>query len=379
MTGEPMAAAAPRDGDGLPFVSVVIPALNCAGEVEGCIAALRAQGYPGNRFQIVVADNGSTDDTRAELERLNVSYAVRAQRGRSRALNAGIALARGELILTTDMSCRPRKDWIANVVRCFEDPSVGCVAGDIHLLPSGSNLALRYQQRSGYMSPMLALSRRQLPFLPFADGANASFRRAVFDAIGGFDESFFKAADVEICYRLLVLTDYRIVFCPDCVVDETGEPDLRALLKQRFRMGMGSNLMRAKYPGFYRRPRQAGWLRRQYWQAAGRLRGAAHFVGRLAGADGAAREDALVRWLMGLWQGYGERYGRRYLRRQAAQPLPLDPAAVARFVARIDTLGQRVVLCRLSGGAGGSAPAAPAAPAAGGGQPARPFDCRKLA
>lgn len=343
--GEPSAQS--THGMALPFVSIIIPTLNCAHEVDACIAALRAQDYPASRFEIIVADNGSTDGSTARLEKLGVKVVVRPERGRSRALNAGLAAARGDIILTTDMSCIARPDWVSKVAACFADPQVGCVGGEIGLIRTHDNLALRYQARSGYMSPLHALKRQKLPFLPFADGANASFRRVVFEEIGGFEESFFKAADVEICYRLLVLTDYKIVFCPDCVVEETGEPDLKALLRQRYRMGMGSNLMRARFPDFYANGESRKTLRERYWSAREYLAGLAHFAASLARGDRPAVEDAVVRYLMGLAQSLGARHGVRHLQRQPVQPTPVDGERLQEFMTRMDRLNERVIMKRV--------------------------------
>jgi cellulose synthase/poly-beta-1,6-N-acetylglucosamine synthase-like glycosyltransferase len=279
------------------------------------------------------------------------------------------------------MSCRPIPDWIANVVRCFNDPSVGCVAGDIELIPTSDNLALRYQARNDYMSPMYAVNRVNLPHLPYADGANASFRREVFERIGEFDESFFKAADVEICARLLVMTDYKIAFCRSCLVRETGEPDLRTLLHQRYRIGMGQHLMRAKYPAFYsgqervasgevrrRQDRSAGssrdepkagvrWvyreaqgsggdsaLKRGYWRTRAQLSSISHAVRGLLRGDRAPFEDVLVRWLCGVAQDMGFSHGKRFLQEQPIQPQPIEPGVLQRFVDSHPSVPDRVVL-----------------------------------
>ncbi|WP_022948498.1 glycosyltransferase [Methylohalobius crimeensis] len=328
----------------MPFVSIVIPALNCAHEVSDCIAALRAQDYPADRMEIIVADNGSTDDTVERLNELGVFTVVRRERGRSRALNAGLARARGEIILTTDVSCRPRRNWVSKVVQCFENPDVGCVAGEIEMLPTHSNLALRFQERNRYMSPLHAFSRRQLPHLPFADGANASFRRKVFEEIGAFEESFFKGADVEICYRLLILTDYKIVFCPDCVVEEPGEPDLKALLRQRFRMGMGTNLMQARFPAFFERNKEKISIKRCYWALRSRLGKIARFVYAAFRNDRATVEDAFVRYLMSIWQNMGKYYGVWYLKRQRSKPTPLDSERTTFFMESMDSLKYRIIL-----------------------------------
>jgi len=231
--------------------------------------------------------------------------------------------------------------------RCFEDPRVGCVGGEIEMIRSHDNLALRYQARNGYMSPLHAVTRQKIPFLPFADGANASFRRAVFEEIGGFEESFFKAADVEICYRLLVLTNYKILFCPDCVVEETGEPGLKALLRQRYRMGLGSNLMRVRFPEFYAGGENNKSLKARYWSVRENLLGLAHFAASLARGDRPAVEDAFVRYLMGLAQSLGTRRGVRHLQRQPVQPTPVDGEHLRAFMAEMDKLDERVIMKRV--------------------------------
>lgn len=330
-----------------PPVSVVIPALNCVHEVDDCIAALRAQDYPAERVEIIVGDNGSTDGTRERLERLGVIVAPMPEPGRSKALNAGLAVARGELILTTDMSCIARPDWIGNVASCFADPEVGCVAGDIAMRPSGDNLALRYQARSNYMSPFHALKRRRLPFLPFADGANASFRRAVFDQIGGFEASFYKAADVEICYRLLVLSDWKIVFCPDCLMEETGEPDLKTLMHQRYRMGLGFHLLRARFPAFFEAElRGQPGLRERYWSTREKVGNALALLKAMLILDRATLEDSYVDWRMSRAQEKGDREGAAYLQSQPMRPQPLDDEILRRFMARMDQVDSRVLLRR---------------------------------
>jgi cellulose synthase/poly-beta-1,6-N-acetylglucosamine synthase-like glycosyltransferase len=330
-----------------PFVSVIIPALNCAHEVDACITALRAQDYPSSRFEVIVADNGSTDGTAQRVEKLGGKVVHRPERGRSRALNAGLTASRGDIILTTDMGCIARPDWISKVAACFADPQVGCVGGEIEMIHSHDNLALRYQARNGYMSPLHAATRRQIPFLPFADGANASFRRAVFEEIGGFEESFFKSADVEICYRLLVLTDYKILFCPDCVMEEAGEPDLKALLQQRYRMGMGSNLMRARFPEFYVGCDNNKTLKQRYWSARETMKGLTRFFASLASGNRPTVEDAVVRYLMGIAQSRGARHGARHLQLQSVQPAPVNGESLKAFMARMDRLDERIIMKRV--------------------------------
>ena len=332
----------------LPFVSVVIPVLNCAGEVDSCIAHLRAQDYPEDLFEILVVDNGSEDDTVARLKKCGVTPLSRPERGRSRALNEGLKHARGSIICSTDISCRAEPRWLTQIVRSFDDPLVGCVAGDIKLLKTNANLASDFQERSDYMSPMKARLRIHPPFLPYADGANASFRRSVFDAIGPFEESFIKAADVEICYRMLFLTEFKIAFNPRAVVWEPGEENLKALLKQRYRIGIGNALLWARFPGLYANSR-ARSARAHYWAAREVIGSSAKTLGLLlrSGWRAEARTalaDSAIASGMSIAQSLGRIRGRQYLRSADTVPQPISVSAMDALVAGAWTASSRIII-----------------------------------
>jgi cellulose synthase/poly-beta-1,6-N-acetylglucosamine synthase-like glycosyltransferase len=331
----------------LPFVSIVVPALNCAQDVQGFADAIRQQDYPPDRFEVIVVDNGSSDNTFECIRAAGLVALRRAERGRARALNTGVRAARGEIILTTDLSCRPERHWIRSIVETFAAyPDAGCVAGDIKLLKTHESAVIDFQERTNYMSPLLALNRTHFPFMPFADGANASFRKEVFEEIGGFEESFVKAADVEICYRMFLLTNYTLVFNRSALMWEPGEPSLRALLHQRFRMGIGWNLMRMKYPALYARTRSSFSVRRLYWQFRQRLTGAAHLLyTNLAALLGTKREaaiDANIRALMGWSQWYGRHYGRWWAKREDIRPRSVDETLLRRFMSDEGAMRTRV-------------------------------------
>ncbi|NKN33378.1 glycosyltransferase [Marichromatium bheemlicum] len=330
-----------------PFVSVIIPVLDGVDEVDGCIAALRAQRYPSTCFEILVVDNGSSDGTPEALAALGVRCLVRAERGRSRALNTGLAAARGEIICTTDISCRPEPQWIAEVVESFADPAVGCVAGEIVQLGDADGVALRYQARNGYMSPLAAAGRIRAPFMPYADGANASFRRALFERIGPFEESFIKAADVEICYRMLLLTDYHIAFNPRARVGEPGEPSLRALLRQRYRIGVGQVLLQIRFPGLFAALDGTSW-RARYWglrEALLRLADVPGLVFRALyrGQARARLADRVIGLMMRMVQRLGFRVGVRRLRLWLQRPQPLHVSRMEDYVAGRWSVAARVV------------------------------------
>lgn len=330
-----------------PFVSIIIPTLNCASDIEECVKSLRNQDYPAERFEIIIVDNGSTDATMDIVPLTGVRYFVRNERGRSKALNTGVAHAAGEIICTTDISCRAAPDWISSVVRSFNEASVGCVAGEIKLLKITDNAVIGFQERSNYMSPMLALNRTRLPYLPFADGANASFRKQLFEEIGLFDESFIKGADVEICYRMFILTDYKLVFNQDAVVWEPGEPTLGALLKQRFRMGIGRHLMRMKYPTLFRSGKTPPDARKAYWSLWSSLKRLRSLIWTNIHNSGSSSHtpaaDLNIRFLMDAAQKLGSAWGLWYLNLKNIHPIPIDRKKIDIFVSTGGNLAERVI------------------------------------
>lgn len=335
-----------------PFVSVVVPALNCAEDVDGFAEAMQQQDYPADHFEIIVVDNGSSDDTFERARAAGMIALQRKEKGRARALNTGIEAARGEIILTTDLSCLAEPHWIRAVVETFSaHPEAGCVAGEIKLHKTQDSTVIGFQERSNYMSPLLALNRTRLPFMPFADGANASFRKRVFDEIGGFEESFVKAADVEICYRMFVLTDYTLVFNRAALMWEPGEPSLRALLHQRFRMGIGWNLMRLKYPALYEMNKQPFNPRQIWWKVRGRSIKAIHLItlnlGLLFGRNREAAIDANIRQLMSWAQWLGGHYGRWWLDRRGIHPEPVELEKLRQLMSKKDPLYGRVGLVEM--------------------------------
>jgi glucosyl-dolichyl phosphate glucuronosyltransferase len=121
------------------FVSIVIATRNRSALLGQTLDVLAAQRWPVDRLEIVVADNGSGDDTRAVVARAArreggaaVRYLFVPQPGKSNAVNAALDVARGDLIAFTDDDVRPEPDWLAALARAVDDTGADFVAGRIH-------------------------------------------------------------------------------------------------------------------------------------------------------------------------------------------------------------------------------------------------------
>jgi glycosyltransferase involved in cell wall biosynthesis len=109
-------------------ISVVIPALNDSEMLERCLAALALQTRPAD--EIVVVDNGSTDDTADVARRAGARVVVEPKRGIPAATAAGFDAAAGALIGRLDADSIPAPDWIAEFERRFDrDPELSAITG----------------------------------------------------------------------------------------------------------------------------------------------------------------------------------------------------------------------------------------------------------
>jgi GT2 family glycosyltransferase len=160
-------------------------------------------------FELVVVDNGSRDETPRVLEEyaptapMPTRVVHEARPGLGRARNRGIESAAGELVAFTDDDCLLPVDHVAAVARAFHElPHVDWLAGRIVDAGAGqARVALLEDTSFRYFPPHRPL------WVGAVQGANLAARRAVLEAVGGFDERLgagtpFRCEDVELCARL---------------------------------------------------------------------------------------------------------------------------------------------------------------------------------
>jgi cellulose synthase/poly-beta-1,6-N-acetylglucosamine synthase-like glycosyltransferase len=162
-----------------PTVSVLLPVCNSAAFVDEKLATLLGQDYPpGQLVQVLVYDDGSTDDTRARVERAAAADArielVRGdgRRGKPSALNAMLPRARGEVLLMTDARQPLAPGALAALVDALEDPRVACAAG--HLVMRGATGASAYWKYEKWIRD----SEARFSSLVGVSGALYALRRA---------------------------------------------------------------------------------------------------------------------------------------------------------------------------------------------------------
>jgi glycosyltransferase involved in cell wall biosynthesis len=196
------------------YASVIVPTYNRADRIGYCLDALLSQDCT-LPFEIIVVDDGSTDNT---IELLAKFPAVRvisqANAGPAAARNRGVRAAAGKIVLFTDDDCEPFPNWLTEMLKPFADPEVMATKG-IYRSRQPELIArfvqLEYEDRYRLMASQ--------PVIDFVDTYSAAFRRDQFIDIGGYDTSFPVACceDSELSYRMSA-HGWRMVFVQTAIV-----------------------------------------------------------------------------------------------------------------------------------------------------------------
>lgn len=226
--------------------SIIIPAYQAAEEIGDCVRALNRQTVvPRDRYEIIVADDGSADETATRAREAGADQVlVLPHQGPAAARNAGVEAARGEVVLFTDADCEPTPDWIEQMTEPFRDLEVAGAKGVYQTRQK--ELVARFVQLE-YEDKYARMSRQDR--IDFVDTYSAAYRRDVFLANGGFDPLFTTASveDQEFSFRL-ARKGYRLVFVPQAAVHHRHDATLGEYWRRKFGIGYWKALLLRWHP-----------------------------------------------------------------------------------------------------------------------------------
>jgi GT2 family glycosyltransferase len=236
-----------------PAVSVVVCSYNGGATLEQCLRSLRALDYPA--YEVIVVDDGSTDQTRAILARFPDVRAIhQPNRGLSAARNVGLRAARGSIIAYTDSDCFADPDWLTLLVAQLQRSGAAAVGGP-NLTPEDGWLAACVAAAPGQPAHVLE-SDQVAEHVP---GCNMAFRRDALEAINGFDPQYRRAGDdVDVCWRLQQAGCW-ITFAPGAFVWHHRRQNPRAYLRQQGGYGEAEALLQFKHPDKFNGRGEGKW------------------------------------------------------------------------------------------------------------------------
>lgn len=221
------------------LISVVVCTYNRSASLQQTLEALRAQQTDGFNYELLVIDNNSQDDTRVVVERAaprfdgRLRYLFEGRQGQSPARNAGLAQARGDLIVFTDDDVLPEPGWLVALRTAIVTFKADCAFGKVrlrYLVPPPAWMGPYFLSRlaaidRGDEARLVTSTRDQFVC------ANVALTRRLVDAIGGFNmelgdqgSSLGGEEDTEYFNRILA-AGLRVAYTPHAVVHHTVGPD----------------------------------------------------------------------------------------------------------------------------------------------------------
>ena len=244
-----------------PAVTVLVPAHNEEAVIAHSVQAMLSMDYP--QFEVIVVDDGSTDDTAAVLARLAAFPNLRIVRkvandGKAMALNDALPLARGEIVLILDADAEPERDLLRRMVPHFAAARVGAVTGNPRVRNTDTFLARLQSIEFSSIISLLRRSQRVWGRIVTVSGVVAAFRRSALFDVGGFSPEM-PTEDIELTWKLQKKF-YDVRYEPRAVCWMTVPATYRGLWKQRLRWARGLMQVLHKH-----RDVMAQWKYRRMW------------------------------------------------------------------------------------------------------------------
>jgi O-antigen biosynthesis protein len=241
-----------------PMVSVVVCSYNGGRTIRETLEHLSRLRYPS--YEVIVVDDGSTDDTAEVAAEYDVRLIRTVNRGLSRARNTGLAAAGGEIVAYIDDDAFPDPDWLTYLAAAFEETEHVGVGGP-NLPPPDEGEVARCVARAPGGPIHVLLSDTEAEHLP---GCNMAFRTESLRAIGGFDERFRVAGDdVDVCWRLQA-EGWTLGFSPGAVVWHRRRDTVGGYWRQQRGYGRAEAMLERKWPEKYNAVGHVSWAGRLY-------------------------------------------------------------------------------------------------------------------
>jgi cellulose synthase/poly-beta-1,6-N-acetylglucosamine synthase-like glycosyltransferase len=247
-----------RLAKGTPFVSVVIAARDEEKDLPRCLESLVAQTYPANCYEVIIANDHSSDGTGRicqEFCRTHARFSTfvtrldESLRGKPNALAQAIEKSRGEIVLITDADCVVPTTWVEKTALRYS-AEVGLVGG-MTLQKADTSFhgmqSLDWAYILGVASASAAFGN------PLGSiGNNLSFRKEAYEQVGGYRKLKFSVTEDYTLVQAILKTkkwEFLYPIDPDILVESQPCSSLKLLIQQKHRWGKGG--LHMKLMGFF--------------------------------------------------------------------------------------------------------------------------------
>jgi succinoglycan biosynthesis protein ExoA len=253
--------------DEFSFVSVVIPTLNEATNIEGTLQQLVETDYPHHLVEFLVIDGGSTDRTREIAEMMAVlmkkkGVAIRVldnpRRLQSAAINLAVEVAdpRSDWLIRCDCHAEYPTDFVSAAMRAISSRPGNAFAGVVYAVRARTDSSHCFRNATGWafcskLGGGNSAYRTGTPTGQIDHGWHGAFNRSILRSIGGYDTEMVANEDVDLSWRLRD-SGYKLWIAGDIQVGYITRDTPRALWKQFSRYGQGRALLMERHGGAFK-------------------------------------------------------------------------------------------------------------------------------
>ncbi len=224
-------------------ISVVIPTYNSEMTINQTIESILNSNFPKNKFEILVIDDGSKDNTvKISKQFKQVRVFSRKHGGPAVQRNFGVKVAKGGIILFTDSDCIIPKDLLKRVSDDFKKYDVAGVGGTYRTLNKESLIARYVGYEIGFRH------EKEKRFTDFLGTYCCAYKKSIFLEFGGFDEKFLTASgeDPELSFR--ISRKHKLLFDKKMFVWHPHPDSLKKYLRNQYWRAYWRVLMYKKFP-----------------------------------------------------------------------------------------------------------------------------------
>jgi GT2 family glycosyltransferase len=240
-----------RHGAEAAAISVIICCYNGEATLAETLEAICNQKWMGS-WEVILSDNGSTDQSVATFQGFASHHPeipmrvvdASAKRGAPYARNVGVREANGSSILFCDADDVVGTDWLSSMAVALERRDFVAARLDLQKLNPEWVVGTRRNSQE-FELPRTPYT----PHLYHAGGGTMGFRKALFERIGGFDESLLGLEDTDFCFRAQ-LAGFDLHYVPDAVVYVRARSDARAIFRQAYNQAKYSLILSKRYKEF---------------------------------------------------------------------------------------------------------------------------------
>ena len=237
--------------DEMPFVSIMVPAHNEEFTISRCVKTLAQLDYyleDKRNYEIIVINDGSTDNTAAVLRELKKEFKFmkivtrkppRSGKGKGYVLNDGLELCKGEIIAVFDADARIGPDFLKMIIPYLNEDGVEGVQARVRMYNCNENLLTAMQEvEFAIFGNVILRAKDIMGKNAFLGGNGQIATKKAIKEIGGWD-GFAVTEDLNMSVKL-IMNGYKIRYCGEAVVYQEAVPQWDLFFRQRIRWATGN-------------------------------------------------------------------------------------------------------------------------------------------